>query len=184
MPASRCLSPSDPPWTCDPRASGSTRSSTATEVRHVPLVRLDAGMPVPSRRHAVRLLAAGRQGDRRAGEQVAPPAGPLCACWEASSTMTTSSHFRTPSASGAERCFVRYFKGIPADRVGTVESGTTSYDVIAENQTKAGQIGMTFTHDGRPVGAIRFELFPENLVFKIESIVDARCRVIEDYESR
>ena len=98
--------------------------------------------------------------------------------------MTTSSHFRTPSASGAERCFVRYFKGIPADRVGTVESGTTSYDVIAENQTKAGQIGMTFTHDGRPVGAIRFELFPENLVFKIESIVDARCRVIEDYESR
>ena len=87
------------------------------------------------------------------------------------------------SGLGDERCFGRYFKGIPADRVGTVESGTTSYDVITPSQTKTGQIGMTFTRNARPIGAIRFALFPQNLVFKIESIVDARCRVIEDYES-
>ena len=31
--------------------------------------------------------------------------------------------------------------------------------------------------------AALFALFPENLVFKIDSIVDARCRVTEDYES-
>ena len=48
-----------------PKASGSTRSSTATEPGHVPLVLAHAGMPVPSRRRAARLLAAGRQGDRR-----------------------------------------------------------------------------------------------------------------------
>ena len=29
---------------------------------------------------------------------------------------------------------------------------------------------MTFTRNARPIGAIRFALFPQNLVFKIESI--------------
>ena len=64
-----------------------------------------------------------------------------------------------------------------------MESGSESYDVITPSQTKTGWIGMTFTHNARPIGAIRFALFPENLVFKIDSIVDARCRVTEDYES-
>jgi hypothetical protein len=87
------------------------------------------------------------------------------------------------SGSGGERCFGRYFKGIPSDRVGTVESGSKSYDVITPSQTKTGWIGMTFTRNARPIGAIRFALFPENRIFKIESIVDVRCRVIEDYQS-
>jgi hypothetical protein len=68
--------------------------------------------------------------------------------------------------------------------VGTVEAGATAYDVITAAQTKVGTIGMTFTNNGRPIGAIRFASFPENFLFKIESIVDARCRAIEDYESR
>jgi hypothetical protein len=88
------------------------------------------------------------------------------------------------SGSGDEACFGQYFKGIPGDRVGTVEAGAQAYDVITESQTKMGTIGMTFTSNGRPIGAIRFAFFPENRLFKIESIVDARCRAIEDYESR
>lgn len=88
------------------------------------------------------------------------------------------------SGSGDEACFGRYFKGIPGDRVGTVEAGARAYDVITESQTKMGTIGMTFTSSSRPIGAIRFAFFPENLLSKIESIVDARCRAIEDYESR
>ena len=87
------------------------------------------------------------------------------------------------SGSGVEGCFSRYFKGIPADRVGRVESGTLAYDVITSNQTKSGSIGVTFTRNGRPIGAIRFALIPENLVFRIESIVDERCRMTEDYDS-
>jgi len=83
-----------------------------------------------------------------------------------------------------EGCFGTYFKGIPGDRVGTVEAGSTAYDVITESQPKAGTIGMTFTNNARPIGAIRFAFFPENRIFKIESIVDAGCRAIEDYESR
>lgn len=84
---------------------------------------------------------------------------------------------------GGEGCFGRYFEGIPRDRVGTVEAGTSDYDVITQTQPKAGTIGMTFTDSARPIGAIRFAFFPENRLFKIESIVDARCRLIEDYEN-
>jgi hypothetical protein len=87
-----------------------------------------------------------------------------------------------PGAGGAA-CLGRYFEGIPRDRVGTVEAGTTDYDVITETQPKAGTIGMTFTNSARPIGAIRFAFFSENRVFKIESLVDARCRPIEDYEN-
>jgi hypothetical protein len=63
-----------------------------------------------------------------------------------------------------------------------VEAGARAYDVISENQPKAGTIGMTFS-DGRPIGAIRFALVPENFLFKIESVVDARCKPTESYEN-
>ena len=49
-----------------------------------------------------------------AGVTVEPPSG------------SRAGERASASGSGAERCFVRYFKGIPGDRVGTVESGTTS----------------------------------------------------------
>jgi hypothetical protein len=37
---------------------------------------------------------------------------------------------------------------------------------------------------GGLVGGIRFSFFPENTLFKIESIVDAHCRPVEDYLSQ
>lgn len=86
------------------------------------------------------------------------------------------------TATGDGACFAQYFKGIPRDRVGMVEAGARAYDVISENQPKAGTIGMTFS-DGRPIGAIRFAPVPENFLFKIESIVDARCKPTESYEN-
>jgi hypothetical protein len=82
---------------------------------------------------------------------------------------------------GGEGCFSGYFEGIPRDRIGSVEAGATHYDVISESQPKAGTIGMTFTNNARPIGAIRFAFFPKNGTFKIESIVDAHCSAIEDY---
>ena len=84
---------------------------------------------------------------------------------------------------GGDACLGRYFEDIPRDRVATVEAGTTDYDVITETQPKAGTIGVTFTDNARPIGAIRFAFFPENRLFKVESIVDARCRLTEDYEN-
>lgn len=133
-----------------------------------------------------------------------PPSSPLSELSLRCSSAVTAAHRRHPaprsqrsrpprrgpameasaSGSGDDACFGQYFKGIPGDRVGTVEAGAQAYDVITESQTKMGTIGMTFTSNGRPIGAIRFAFFPENRLFKIESIVDARCRAIEDYESR
>ncbi len=57
-------------------------------------------------------------------------------------------------------------------------------DVLSETEPKAGLIGITFTDYGRLIGGIRFAFFPENTFFKIESIVDARCRSVEEYENR
>jgi hypothetical protein len=87
------------------------------------------------------------------------------------------------TAAGAGGCFGEYFKGIPQDRVGSVEAGAQAYDVITENQPKAGTIGMTFTNNARPIGAIRFAFFPANRFFKIESIVDAQCKPMEGYRN-
>jgi hypothetical protein len=42
---------------------------------------------------------------------------------------------------------------------------------------------MTFTNNARPIGAIRFAFFPANRFFKIESIVDAQCKPIEDHRN-
>ncbi len=84
---------------------------------------------------------------------------------------------------GDDACFGRYFSGIPRDRVGAVEAGARAYDVIQENQSKKGMIGMTFTNNGRPIGAIRFQFFRDNALFKIESIVNARCAPTEEYEN-
>ena len=42
---------------------------------------------------------------------------------------------------------------------------------------------MTLTDSGL-VGGIRFSFHPESAIFKIESIVDAHCRPVEDYLSQ
>lgn len=85
-----------------------------------------------------------------------------------------------PGAAG-EDCFRQYFKGIPSNRLGTVEAGGYD-DVLSPTERKAGPIGMTLTDSGL-VGGIRFAYFPANVLFKIESIVDAHCRPVEDYLS-
>lgn len=96
-----------------------------------------------------------------------------------------------PGATGAEPstvpgaaddCFREYFKGIEEYRLGTVEAGAY-VDVLHESEPKAGLLGITFTDFGRPLGGMRFAFFPENMFFKIESFVDARCRAVEDYEN-
>jgi len=91
----------------------------------------------------------------------------------------------SPAAPGADGddCFASYFDGIPGDRRAPVEAGTTNFDVIGATQPKAGTIGITFTAGGRPIGAIRFAYFPDNRLFKIESVVDAQCSPVDDYEN-
>ena len=68
-------------------------------------------------------------------------------------------------------------KEIPADEEGTVDPGTMSYDVIMPSQT-TGQIGMTFTRNARPIGAIRFA--PLHAEPRFENRVDRRCALQSD----
>lgn len=94
-----------------------------------------------------------------------------------------------PSASkagpspGGGSCFGRYFDAIPRDRIAPVEAGTTAFDVIGANQPKAGTVGLRLTNNGRSIGGVRFAFFPTNEIFKIESVVDERCRPIEEYSN-
>lgn len=88
-----------------------------------------------------------------------------------------------PAAAAVSGCFKDYFAGIAGYRLGKLEVGS-SLDVLSETEPKAGQIGLTFTDVGRPIGGIRFVFFPENAFYKIVSVVDGQCRPIEDYENR
>jgi hypothetical protein len=86
-----------------------------------------------------------------------------------------------PAAAGDGGCFGEYLEGIPAGRVAELEAGGYE-DVISETEPKAGPIGIAFTDFGEPVGGIRFEFFPASGVYRIESVVDAACEPVGDYE--
>jgi hypothetical protein len=86
----------------------------------------------------------------------------------------------------ATGCLERYFEGIPATRLDTLEEGVHDYDAIRANEPKAGPLGLTLTELARPIGAVRIVFLPANAIFKVESVVDAACRPVEDFanESR
>jgi hypothetical protein len=107
-------------------------------------------------------------GDGNGPEQAAVSAG--------SPTVTA------PSGDG-EGCPDAYFEGIPEDRLDPVEAGTADFDAITANQPKTGPFGLALTNNGAAIGAIRLNYFPDNALFKIESIVDERCAQIDDYEN-
>ena len=88
---------------------------------------------------------------------------------------------RMAASGDDEACFGRYFAGIPRDRVASVEVGTENLDVIGPSQPKRGTVGLRLTSDERAIGALRFAYLPANALFRIESVVDADCRRVEDY---
>jgi hypothetical protein len=92
---------------------------------------------------------------------------------EAAATMT--------EGAGGGSCFGDYFEGIPAGRVFTLEDGVRERDVIGTTEPKTGAFGLALNVDGRPIGALRMRFFPDNGLFRIESVVDAVCRPVEDF---
>ena len=90
---------SGPRSTCDPTPSACTRSSTATEVGHVPLVLPHPGLPVPPRRRAARRVD--RQGGRRRRTPPAAPRKPLCCAAPATSQHTIASRPQARGRSGS-----------------------------------------------------------------------------------
>lgn len=79
-------------------------------------------------------------------------------------------------------CFDQYFVNVPNDRIATLEEGAQDVDVIGPSQPKEGTVGIRLDVLGNPIGALRFQFFPRSGdVFKIESVVDARCRETQGF---
>lgn len=76
-----------------------------------------------------------------------------------------------------------FFAGIPSRRIASVEEGVTDRVVVRTSEPKAGPIGLSFTDAGRPVGALRIVYFPVNGLFKVDGLVDARCRPVTAFEN-
>lgn len=78
-------------------------------------------------------------------------------------------------------CFGALFAGIPQGRLAPVEAGTTAFDIVTSSEPKAGPMGLRFTDHGRTVGGIKVTWYPVNEIFRVEAVVDANCRRVEDY---
>jgi len=92
----------------------------------------------------------------------------------------SESNGQTSSDSGD--CF-EYFHGIPKDRVTTLEGGAQGVQLIGPHQSKDEAIAIKFTEDNRSVGAIKFDFYSNNNMFKVETVVDSKCQIIEDYSN-
>ena len=75
------------------------------------------------------------------------------------------------------------FAGIGPRRLASIEEGVTGRIVVRPSEPKAGPIGLSFTDAGRSVGALRLVYFPDDGLFKVDSLVDARCRPVTSFEN-
>lgn len=91
---------------------------------------------------------------------------------------TSSETAASPSASG---CFDPFFSEIPADRQTPLEVGASDKTILAANQTKTTPIALLFNENREAIGAMIFSVFPDNNLFKIDTIIDASCRPVEQY---
>jgi hypothetical protein len=94
-----------------------------------------------------------------------------------------ASETKAVSSPGGVGCLGRYFDGIPRDRIAAVEAGVVDLEVIAANQPKSGAVGFRLTNNNRTIGAMRVAFSPTSEVFKIESVVDERCKTTEEYSN-
>lgn len=85
------------------------------------------------------------------------------------------------SSSVSGGCFDRFFSEIPADRQNPLEVGASDKTILAANQTKTTPMALLLTENREAIGAMIFSVFPENNLFKIDTIIDASCRPVEQY---
>ena len=104
----------------------------------------------------------------------APPAG-------SASASESSPGDAEAAATASAGCFRTVFAGIPQGRLAPVEAGTTAFDILTSSEPKPGPIGLRFTDHGRTVGAIKVAWHPGNGIFRVESVIDATCRRVENY---
>lgn len=90
------------------------------------------------------------------------------------------------SSKGGGTCYDTYFKGIPPDRITDLEEGAIDVKFLRPDLPLDQPVGLRFTSAGQGIGALRVQFFSSGELFKLQSVIDARCRRVEDYgnESR
>lgn len=74
-------------------------------------------------------------------------------------------------------------RGIPKSRIAVVEEGSNDVGVIGPGQSKEGPMAIQLTENRQLMGAIKFSFFPTNNMFKVETVIDAGCQIIEEYKN-
>ncbi len=88
-------------------------------------------------------------------------------------------------SSTREKFLAACFPEVSKDMIKSIESGTDSFTLInAEEKIAPGEpMVIELTEFGNPIGYIKFLIFKDNRVNKIERVVDPNCQVIEEYSS-
>lgn len=91
------------------------------------------------------------------------------------------SNGETPSAPVTKsECLRRYIQDVPTDRSHKVEAGALDVQLIGPQQSKEHAVAVLFTENGHPLGAMKFHFYAHNSLFKIASIIDARCAAVTE----
>jgi hypothetical protein len=89
----------------------------------------------------------------------------------------------TPAAPGVTPGPELVTPGVPADRIVTLEDGTHDRDIVEVDQSKDWPIGVKFTQDGRPLGALTLQPSPRDNLFKVRDVVDAQNHPVAEYSN-
>jgi hypothetical protein len=79
-------------------------------------------------------------------------------------------------------CLGGVFRGIPADRLASVEEGASDQVVIRATQSLSGLAGVRLTELGKTVGGMTFNYVPASSLFKIGALVDRSCKPVAGIE--
>jgi hypothetical protein len=86
-------------------------------------------------------------------------------------------------AKGAANCPAAAFKSLPSGRVRIVESGAHGFEVLRPSESKDAPMAIVMEERRQPVGAVEFEYFDNNQIFKISQVVDRNCQPISTFRN-
>jgi hypothetical protein len=89
-----------------------------------------------------------------------------------------------PSISDPQACMTAFLQSVPNDRITTLEDGAYDQQIIGPHQSKDQPIALRLEENKQFVGAIKLQFYSSNAMFKIDSIVDSECQLVESFENR
>ena len=65
-----------------------------------------------------------------------------------------------------------------------MESGAAAIEVLTADQPKDRPVVVVVTERGQPVGAVSFNFYPSDGLFKLDEVVDAQCKPMEQFRNQ